>query len=689
MTRERWLLAVILAVGCLLRLTYLLEVTRAPDFAAPQFEAQYHDYWARALVSGDWTPPAGVTDPEIRQRPYFRPPGYPFFLALVYRLTGPGYLWPRVVQMVIGLAGCLLLFTLTRRGFGTTAALFATALLAVYSVLIFFEAELMAVSLLVLLMLATLVAAIGWREGFTVPRALGTGVLIGLAALVRPNAVTLLPALLLWVGWLAWRRSAPFAPLGGDDRASATRGAFLKPALALTAATLLTTAPATLRNHSVAGDPVWITSNAGINLFVGTHPDSDGIRPGVAELGEIAGLESGWDSFDYPLVAAGVERTLGRELTDSEVSTYFTRRALDYAASQPLAVARLTLRKLALFWGPVEVSNNKVIELAREASPTLGFGPGFATVLALALAGVGLWAWEGRSGGGPDAARGPAFEVGVLLLLVVAAYSVSFLPFFVASRFRAPLVPLLVVFAGHALAGMWRALHDRRHRHLAISLAIIVGLRALTGSPWVPYEPDRALWHWRQGLLWKAQGQGPRALEEFQLAVAANPDHHEARLSLAEALVAGGRLEAAIAEYRATLALDPPAANAIAAHNNLARILAAGGDLGTAIEHWQAVLEIDPDRVSALTNLAYALATQPEPERRDPERAVVLAERACELTGGADPRPLSALAAAYRAVGREAEAEVAAQRAATLAAAVRGPEGAGFQSPGRAKRSPG
>ncbi len=646
MTRERWLLALILGVGLLLRLTYLLEVSRAPDFDAPQFEAQYHDYWARSLLTGDWTPPAGVTDPEIPNRPYFRPPGYPFFLALVYRLTGPGYFWPRVLQMVIGLASCLLLFSLARHGFGGPAALFATAILAVYWVFIFFEAELLAVSLLVLLLLAALSLAVRWQQGLTIPRALGAGVLLGLATLVRPNAAVLVPAFLLWAGWLTWRRSG---------RAAVTRSGFLRPALVLTAAAVLTTVPATLRNHRVARDLVWITSNAGVNLFVGTHPDSDGYRPGVAELGEIAGLTGGWDSFDYPLVAAGVERAEGRALTDSEVSAYFTGRALDYAVSQPLAVARLMLRKLALFWGPAEVSNNKVIELARQASPTLGFGPSFATILALALAGIGWIAWERRPGGGPTV------EVGALLLLVVAAYSASFLPFFVASRFRAPVVPVLIIFAGHALAELWRALAGRRYRRLAAGVAVIVVLRALTGIAWVPYEPDRALWHWRQGLLWKARGEATEAVEEFQHAVAANPGHHEARLSLAEALAAAGRLDEATSEYRATLALDP---TAIAAHNNLARILAGRGDLDAAVGHWRSALEIDPDRASVLGNLAYALATHPDPGRRDPERAVALAERACELTGGTDPRPFAALAAAYRAAGREIEADAALERAA-------------------------
>ncbi len=674
-TRERWLLAAILGIGFLLRLTYLLEVSRAPDFDAPRFEARYHDYWARALVTGDWTAPADVTDPEIPRRPYFRPPGYVFFLALIYRFTGLGYLWPRVLQMLIGLLSCLLLYRFARYGFGVAAALFSTALAAVYWIFIFFEAELMAVSLLVLLLLASLVQAVRWREDFTVGRAGRAGVLIGLATLVRPNAAVLLPALMLWAGWLARRQGGRSAVTPSDSPPDKPTGAFLRPAMTFVAVAVLTTVPATLRNYIAtshssppggARDLVWITSNAGVNLFVGTHPESDGYRPGVSELGEIAGLEGGWDSFDYPLIAAGVERKEGRALTDSEVSAYFTRRALDYAVSQPSAVLALSVRKLALFWGPAEISNNKVIELEREASPTLGFGPGFATVLALALAGAGLLIWEHRSGAGPAGRRQRRLEVSVLLLIIVVFYSASFLPFFVSARFRAPVVPALIVIAGHALAWFRRALAGRHTRRIAASVALVVVLRTLTGIAWVPYESDRALWHWRRGLLLEARGEGGRALEEFSSAVATNPEHHEARLSLAEALAAAGRLDEAIAGYRATLAIDPSVPSAIAAHNNLARILAGRGDLDTAVAHWSAALELDPDRLSVLNNLAYALATNPDSARRDPERAVALAERACELTGHADRRPLVALAAAYRAAGREAEAEAASARAESL-----------------------
>ncbi len=647
--RVRWLLGLILAVGFLLRLTYLLEVTRAPDFANPQFESQYHDYWARAITTGDWTPPAGVTDPEIPLRPYFRPPGYPWLLAAVYTVAGPGYLAPRVLQMLFGLLSAFLVFALGRRWYGQAAGLFAAALAASYWIFLFFEAEFMEPPLLILLLLLALMTAARWSEAFTPRRAVVAGLLLGLAALVRPNVLVLPPVFLLWAWWLARRRER--------------RGqGFRKPALIFAAAAALAVAPATVRNVLVAGDPVLVTSNAGVNLFVGSHPQGDGYTPGVPELGEIAGL-SGWDSFDHPKIAAGVERLAGRTMTDSEVSRFFVRRALRNAAENPAATLALAGRKLLLFWGPAEVSNNKVLRYHRQSSATLLLGPGFATVLALALGGLLLLAWELRGTGGGFSGGREASEVTVLLLLFVAVYSASFLPFFVAARFRVPVVPVLMVFAGAGLAWLWRAAASRAWQRLAVGVLLLLALRAVTGVAWIPYEDDLALWHWRRGLLYEARGDLAPAIAEFSAAVTADPGDGEARLSLAAALAAAGRRGAAIAAYRDLVAREP---ESLAGRNNLALLLASAGDAAGAVGQWQAALALDPDRVSVLNNLAYALATG-DAAVRDVDRAVELGERACRLTDYREPRLLATLAVAYREAGRVEEAEEILRRASDLA----------------------
>jgi len=642
--RDRWLLAAILLIATMMRATYLVEISQAPDFDRPQFESQYHDYWARALVRGDWTPPRGVTDPDIPHRTYFRSPGYPYFLASTYWIGWEGYLWPRLIQMFLGLASCLLVFALARRWFGSVAALVAAALQGGYWVFIFFEGEFMAPSLLVFLILIVLGSVSRWTVRMTPRDAALAGVASGLSALVRPNMLVLIPVFLLWAVWIERRRR------DGTDWKGFARAAAI---FACTAALVIL--PATLRNHRVADDWVLITSNAGINLFVGIHPDSDGYTPGVPELAELTGLE-GWDSFDYPLIAASVERYEDRDMKDSEVSRWFSRRAVDQAMARPGDVVRSFGRKFLLFWGPAEISNTKVIHHERIASPTLRSSLDFATVLALGLLGALMCILGLRSSTTAPALAvvRPDPNVVLLLLIFITTYAATYAPFFVAARFRVPIIPVLIIFAGYAIQRLGKMALDRRWRTLAVTLLVLAALRLATGAEWVSYEPDGALWHWRRGLLYEKDGQPGAALEEFRAAVTARPNFAEGHLSLAERYAAAGDLQRAIQHYELHLQLNP---HSIAGSNNLALAWAQNDDLTSAIRQWEHTLTIAPLDPAVLNNLATALVVHPDVERRDVLRAIALAERGVEVTKHQDIDLLRTLRAAYRADGRETEAQ--------------------------------
>jgi 4-amino-4-deoxy-L-arabinose transferase-like glycosyltransferase len=637
--RDLWLLGAILLFALVMRAAYLIEITEAPDFDRPQFESQYHDYWARALVSGDWTPPEQVTDPEISTRPYFRPPGYPFFLAAALRIGGDGYLWPRIVQMFLGLVSCLMIGLLTRRWFGWIAGLGAAALFGGYWAFIYFEGEFMAPPLLILLTLAVLGLVSRWADEMTLTTAAAAGVATGLAALVRPNLLALAPFFLLWAVWVRWRR-------GGREAVPAV----VRNAAVYLCATILAILPATLRNHRVSGDWVLVTSNAGINLFIGLHPDSDGTTPGVPELAELTGME-GWDSFDYPLIAENVERIEGREMSDSEVSRWFARQAVSRALERPGAVVRLIGRKILLFWGPAEISNTKVIHHERQASRTLRSSPGFATILALSLVGIavcavgGRWGWETAE----TASERPDPAVVALLVGFVVVYASTYAPFFVSARFRLPVIPVLMVFGGVAIQTVWRLASARRWGLLT---AVLVGfglLRLAAGHEWVAYEPDASLWHWRRGLLFERSGRIGKAMDEYRAAVEIRPDHAEAQLSMAEAYAGTGDPDRAIRHYEEHMRLRP---DSPAGMNGLALVLAQTGRLDEAMDLWERTLAIAPADPAALNNLATALLVHPVAERRDPARALALAERGVEATGGRDPDLLRTLELAARADGR-------------------------------------
>jgi len=721
-TVELAILIAILLLGAGLRAVYLHEIADAPWFAAPGFDALYHDYWARGLATGDWTVPRGFDDPHIRTTPYLRPPGYPCFLSTVYRVAGVGPLAPRVVQMLLGLVNCALAFVLAKRWAGQIVALIAAALMAFYWVFVYFEGELLAPVLLVGLVLALLNVLSLWIDRITVTRAVAAGLLTGAAALVRPNVLIFAPVALLWGLWLATRRKQLRS-------AGAALASFVL-------AVILSVAPAAIRNYRASGDFVLITTNLGINLHIGNNAWTDCVEPRVPELDRVAGVD-GWTCFDYPRMVRRLEQELNRPMTHSEVSTYFADKALRYIAGHPLHTLGLMGRKALLFWGPIEISNNKVIHYEREHSPLLRSIPGnFAAVLALAVVGCAMFFvhWAGQRRRDPPAPARRRYHMTILMLLFVLSYFASYLPFFVAGRYRVAIIPFLLLFGAYAIWQIARLTRLRRWTHAALWLGAVVLLYGLSSRNLAAYQPDQARWHYDCGIAYRSVGDTDHAIEKYRQAVAIDPSHGPALYNLGLALAAQDRLDEAIVQYRRALAIRPDYADAhnnlgnallrqgkldeavehyhqalqirpnyalahrnlglalvrkgqtdqaivqfqhavqidpdyAAAHQNLADALSRTSRFAEAAHHYEAVLRLAPDHIRAMNDLAWLLATCPDAAIRNGPEAVRLADEANRRVNYTQPLLLDTLAAAYAEAGDFDRAVAAARRAVKLARA--------------------
>jgi tetratricopeptide (TPR) repeat protein len=88
-----------------------------------------------------------------------------------------------------------------------------------------------------------------------------------------------------------------------------------------------------------------------------------------------------------------------------------------------------------------------------------------------------------------------------------------------------------------------------------------------------------------------------------------------------------------------------------------------------AIAHYQKTLEIRPNFAPACNSLAWLLATSPDPSVRNGAKAIELARRVEQLTGGKNPPVLGTLAAAYAEAGRFPEAVAGAQETHDVALA--------------------
>ena len=85
-------------------------------------------------------------------------------------------------------------------------------------------------------------------------------------------------------------------------------------------------------------------------------------------------------------------------------------------------------------------------------------------------------------------------------------------------------------------------------------------------------------------------------------------------------------------------------------------------------------MRLSPNTSLYLNDLAWLLATNPKPERREGAEAVRLAERACALSGGKEARFWGTLDAAYAEAGRFVDAMATATKARDLALAAGQPD---------------
>ncbi|MEZ5974222.1 MAG: glycosyltransferase family 39 protein [Planctomycetota bacterium] len=319
-------LVLLLALAFGLRLHHAFAMSEHPRFDAPIMDAGYHYDWAKAILAGQ----------EFQPGAYFRAPLYPWFLALVLKLTGGSLFAVRIVQALLGTLATGLVWRIARREFGGLAGWVAGAIAATYWVSIYFDGELLIPTLYVPLLLLGLDRALLLpRRGFTPRAVLVCGAWFGLAALARPNVLLFMPLLFAWV----WFQARP-----GRWRAG----------LLLTLGTLIPIAPVTARNYAKSGELVLIATQAGVNFWIGNNPDSDGVTALVP------GTRAGWwEGYEDSRRKAREEA--GRDLTDSGISRFYSDKAWAWMRAEPGAALRQLLWKLRLFHTNWEFSNNQEI----------------------------------------------------------------------------------------------------------------------------------------------------------------------------------------------------------------------------------------------------------------------------------------------------------------------------------------
>lgn len=177
-------------------------------------------------------------------------------------------------------------------------------------------------------------------------------------------------------------------------------------------------------------------------------------------------------------------------------------------------------------------------------------------------------------------------------------------------------------------------------------------------------ELDQAAHHFSLASALLHSGEMSEAIALLGEAVKLNPYHEKAYCQLGAALSMTGRIEDARRHFEKAIAIDGEYGEAFF---HLGNLLLRTGQTAEALERLRSAVRLSPTRPEPMNTLAWTLVSHPDRRYHDPAEAVVLAERACTLSGRRQPDCLQTLAVAYKAAGRRDDAVRTAQEALGLA----------------------
>jgi len=488
--RRRWRL-VIFAVALLPRLAHFWSVRATPLAGQYVPDLSAYLFMAQKIVDTAFF----FTLPMVMS------PGYSLLIAPVLALIGPDIPALVLLNALFDAGSAVLVAGLAARtapeGLERRAGFIAGLLYALCGPLLFYALLPLAEGPAIFCLLAAMTLlfrstddARSGGSGKSLSLYLG-GVMFALAALFRPNLAPAGPLLVLV--WCLPRAASP-------------RRQRLGAAARFLAGMLIALLPFMAHNLAIEGRPTPFGFQGGFTFYSGNFQGASGVSdslPGFTNTPYLVVLQARTEA----------SRRVGRPLGLAEADAYWYGQGFQFFAEHPGEAALLLGKKALLLLNAQGQDTSVDLEFCRRFSPV-------PTLLALplgvcfALAGVGLLRRARQS---PEALACAA---------VLAWGALSVVLFLVIPRYRCVLLPLVLLFAGLALAELPALLRLPPRRALvpAVLLTTILGLAHIPLSALVDPGSRAFQEQVRLGRYYLMTGEQPLARQAVDAAIQAAQD---------------------------------------------------------------------------------------------------------------------------------------------------------------------
>ena len=577
-------------------------------------------------------------------------PLYPYFLAMCLNM-GFSFYSVLFLQAIFGTIVVFNIYKIANKIFGRQSGLIAGFLAAVYGPFVFYDGLLLSESLQLLLISSALLLIIPHKGKKHKPIYYFAGsLLIGLAALGRAT-ILIFPLLIVMYWTYSWFRE--------KNKKSKF---FISRSLLMIAGIISGILPSFLHNMS-NGELVPVSSNFGINFYIGNNSASDG------SYNEPAGLNLSSD-FTGRQVA---ERETGRELTSAGVSNFWLNRAMDYITDNPGRFLAGLLNKAWLYFWNFDIPQAESIQIHHEFSPIFSFLPaGYWFVLIPGLLGIILSDKNNSQW--------------ILFLLLISSV-LGVMIFFVIGRFKLIGSIALLIFAGNGIYRSYHWLKEKDWRKIKrisfiafLTIFILFLPRSIdrnykTASAYdnvgISYyfkkQPEEAIRWYRKASRIKSGHTGvlnniggyyytmqmpDSAVYYFHLAIDSDSTDDRPYQNLGRVFLNSGKIDSSYYYYKKAKALSPFGVDVDRALNELESLMSDGSSKGSVDDSFDALfsraerlasmrdyqnaeiyyrkaLELRPDEIRALNNLGFSYQAQGKLDE-----AIEMFEKVIDVSGG-------------------------------------------------------
>ena len=542
-SRQNYYPIIIGLVAFVLRLWNTFSVGN--DFYASFLsDASTYRVWASKLATG-----GSYGEPVFQMGPL-----YPYFLALQLKL-GLGFLAILILQGIMGTLVAVMVYYMANMIFGHNAGIISGLLTAIYAPFIFYDGLILAESVQIFLLASGLLFLLLRFKKLGNFNFLISGIFIGLTALGR--ATILFFPLAVGIYWLveyyvekSKRKIRPWPKT-----------------MLLFAGVVIGIMPATLHNLSY-GDLMPISSNTGINFYIGNNINS----PGAYE--EPPGLNLSTD-FTGRKVA---EKEAGRQLKSSEVSSFWMSKTMGDIQRAPGHFISGLFKKTWLYLWYYDISQAESLEIQHEFSPLFN----------LPLAGFGLIMVFGLMG----MLYSRIDENRWILILLFVSNLIGVILFFVIGRFKLLGSLALLIAAGNGVMTVIQFIAQRQWRKLWIFEGIALCLVVILFLPRPLDKKEKlASAYDNVGIYYYFRNLPDQSIQWYRKASGVLPEYSASLNNIGTYFYSKGQLDSAQFYFHKSLLIDSTEDKTLM---NLGRISMDKGNIDSAKYYYLWAKRVSP-----------------------------------------------------------------------------------------------